>query len=157
ALTVTFALMLSLCVAFTLIPMLSGLGGRTHVHGEEATLAHSGGRVTRGLARVVRWGFFGAGGGGRVLRLIVQPIVWPVHAAYSWLARIYPSVLRWSLGHKAIVLGVATLMFAFSMVLLPRLGKELIPQLAQGELNLALRLPPGTPLEESDRVTRATQ
>jgi HAE1 family hydrophobic/amphiphilic exporter-1 len=157
ALTVTFALMLSLCVAFTLIPMLAGLGGRTHVHGEEATLASPGGRLTRGLARAVGWCLYGAGSGSKVLRLVVQPIVWPVHAAYSWLARVYPSVLRWSLEHKAIVLGLATLMFAFSMVLLPRLGKELIPQLAQGELNLALRLPPGTPLEESDRVTRATQ
>jgi HAE1 family hydrophobic/amphiphilic exporter-1 len=157
ALTVTFALLFSLCVAFTLIPMLAALGGKTNVHGAEATLSGASGRFTRGVGRGLGWAFSGAGGGGRLLRKIMHPIVWPIHASYSALARVYPGVLRWSLQHKALVLGVATLMFALSLMLVPSLGRELIPQLAQGELNLALRLPPGTSLEETDRVVHETQ
>jgi HAE1 family hydrophobic/amphiphilic exporter-1 len=157
ALTVTYALLLSLLAAFTLIPMLAGLGARTGVHGAPPPATKPSGRFTRGVARVVRGVFFGAGGGGRGMRLLLQPIVWPVHTGYERLARLYPPVLRWSLNHKAIVLAVATALFVGSLALVPRLGKELIPQLAQGELNLALRLRPGMPLEETDRVVQATQ
>ena len=43
------------------------------------------------------------------------------------------------------------------MLLIPRLGTELIPQLSQGEFNVDLRLPPGAPLAETDRAIQATQ
>jgi HAE1 family hydrophobic/amphiphilic exporter-1 len=47
------------------------------------------------------------------------------------------------------------------MLLIPRLGTELIPQLSQGEFNVELRLAPGAPLAETDRAIqtaeRATQ
>jgi hydrophobic/amphiphilic exporter-1 (mainly G- bacteria), HAE1 family len=157
ALTVTYALLLSLVAAFTLIPMLAGFGAQTGVHGAAPAATRPSGRFTRGVARALRVGLFGFGGGGRGLRLLLHPIVWPVHTGYERLARLYPTVLVWSLRHKALVLGVATAMFLGSLALVPRLGKELIPQLAQGELNLALRLRPGMPLEETDRVVQATQ
>jgi len=41
----------------------------------------------------------------------------------------------------------ALAIFAGSLTLVPSLGVELIPQLAQDEFNVELRLPPGTPLE----------
>jgi HAE1 family hydrophobic/amphiphilic exporter-1 len=43
------------------------------------------------------------------------------------------------------------------MSLVPRLGTELIPQFSQGEFNVDLRLPPGSPLSETDRAIQATQ
>ena len=157
ALTVTFALLFSLLAAFTLIPMLAAFGGKTSVHGADAAVSQTNSRFTRGVAKTLRWTVFGLGGSGRFFRMLVQPIVWPVNRAYGWLARIYPGLLRWSLDNKAVVLGVATALFAVSLALVPRLGKELIPQLAQGELNLALRVPAGTPLDQTDLVVRATQ
>ena len=42
-------------------------------------------------------------------------------------------------------------------LILPRLGTELIPQMSQGEFNVDLRLPPGTPLEQTDRSVQAAQ
>jgi HAE1 family hydrophobic/amphiphilic exporter-1 len=43
------------------------------------------------------------------------------------------------------------------LLILPRLGTELIPQMSQGEFNVDLRLPPGTPLETTDRSVVAAQ
>ena len=43
------------------------------------------------------------------------------------------------------------------VLILPRLGTELIPQMSQGEFNVDLRLPPGTPLEQTDRSVQAAQ
>jgi HAE1 family hydrophobic/amphiphilic exporter-1 len=43
------------------------------------------------------------------------------------------------------------------MALVPRLGTELIPQLSQGEFSANLRLPPGSPLKETDRAIQAAQ
>jgi HAE1 family hydrophobic/amphiphilic exporter-1 len=43
------------------------------------------------------------------------------------------------------------------MLLVPRLGTELIPQLSQGEFNLDLRLTPGAPLNETDRAIQVAQ
>jgi HAE1 family hydrophobic/amphiphilic exporter-1 len=41
------------------------------------------------------------------------------------------------------------------MLLIPRLGTELIPQLSQGEFEVDLRLSPGSPLAETDRAIQA--
>ena len=41
------------------------------------------------------------------------------------------------------------------MLLIPRLGTELIPQLSQGEFDVDLRLSPGAPLVETDRAIQA--
>ena len=65
-------------------------------------------------------------------------------------------MLAWSLGHRAIILSGATAIFVATMLLIPRLGTELIPQLSQGEFNVDLRLPPGAPLAETDRAIQAT-
>jgi HAE1 family hydrophobic/amphiphilic exporter-1 len=43
------------------------------------------------------------------------------------------------------------------MLLIPKLGTELIPQLSQGEFNVDLRLSPGAPLTETDRAIQAAQ
>ena len=72
-------------------------------------------------------------------------------------ACLYAGLLRWSLGHRLGVLAAATLIFAGTMSLIPRLGTELIPQLSQGEFNVDLRLAPGAPLAETDRAIQATQ
>jgi HAE1 family hydrophobic/amphiphilic exporter-1 len=71
---------------------------------------------------------------------------------YRAMAAVYPALLRWSLSHRFLVVVVAAAMFGTSMALVPRLGTELIPQLSQGEFNANLRLPPGTPLSDTDQA-----
>ena len=77
--------------------------------------------------------------------------------AFGALERRYPAVLGWALRHRATVLGAACLALALTIVMLPRLGTELIPQLAQGEFSVKLRLAAGTPLESTDQAMRAAQ
>jgi HAE1 family hydrophobic/amphiphilic exporter-1 len=155
ALTVTFALVFSLIVALTLIPMLAALGSGYRY--EDVTEDKPAGRFTKIVARIVRglaWVF------GKV-RWLFWLILWApsrlLQRLYKAIATIYPGMLAWSLGHRAIVLSGAAAIFVATMLLIPRLGTELIPQLSQGEFNVDLRLPPGAPLADTDRAIQATQ
>ncbi len=150
ALTVTFALVFSLIVALTLIPMLASLGsGDRYIDSSDATAP---GRFTRGVAFVVRW----IGRGLAILGWIGRVLMWLpsklLQGLYRAMAAVYPALLRWSLSHRFLVVVVAAAMFGTSMALVPRLGTELIPQLSQGEFNANLRLPPGTPLSDTDQA-----
>ena len=155
ALTVSFALMLSLVVALTLLPMLAALGaGNRYMTEVEHAPA---GRFTRGVARVLRtFGLVLA-----LVRRLFWLLLWLPTQLFQWLndgaAAVYPRLLRWSLAHRTAVLVSATLVFVGSMALVPRLGTELIPQLSQGEFSVNLRLPPGSPLKETDRAIQAAQ
>jgi HAE1 family hydrophobic/amphiphilic exporter-1 len=155
ALTVTFALAFSLLVALTLIPMLASLGADNRYHNlSETTPA---GWFTRGVAFVVRMLAFGFVGVKWIFWIILWVPSWLLQRLYRVIAAVYPDLLKWSLQHRlAIILG-ATLIFAGTMSLLPRLGTELIPQLSQGEFNVDLRLAPGAPLAETDRAIQAAQ
>ncbi len=155
ALTVTFALLFSLLVALTLIPMLSSLGARSRY--DDGGDGKPAGWFTRSVAFVVRiFGF---------IFLVIRKVFWALLWLPSWVlqrlygavAAVYPGLLRWSLGHRWIVVGLAVMIFAGTMSLLPRLGTELIPQFSQGEFSVDLRLPPGAPLNETDRAIQATQ
>ena len=155
ALTVTFALLFSLVVALTVIPMLSSIGAGSRYAGEYEN--EPPGRFTRFVAMVVRaFGFVFVG-----LRWIFWAILWlPTQVfqkLYGAVAAVYPALLRWSLNHRVAVVVSAALIFVGSMALVPRLGTELIPQLSQGEFNVDLRLPPGATLAETDRAIQAAQ
>jgi HAE1 family hydrophobic/amphiphilic exporter-1 len=155
ALTVTFALLFSLIVALTVIPMLSSLGaGSRYVDENEDERP---GRFTRFVAAIVR--------GFSFVFVAVRWLFWAIlwlptqlfQRLYGGIAAVYPALLRWSLDHRAIVVFSAAVIFAGSMTLVPRLGTELIPQLSQGEFNVDLRLPPGATLGETDRAIQAAQ
>ncbi len=155
ALTVTFALIFSLLVALTLIPMLSSLGA---AHRYRDSLDSSPpNRFTKIISFIMRFVFGIAYYFGVLLRIIVTPLVWVVQAFYKLMSRTYPAILAWSLAHRLAVVLIASAIFAASMTLVPRLGQELIPQLAQGEFNLELRLTPGSPLAETDRAVQIAQ
>jgi len=155
ALTVTFALIFSLIVALTVIPMLSSLGAGSRYVDEKEN--EPPGRFTRFVAAIVRASGFAFHG----VRWLFWALLWlPTQLfqrLYGAAAAVYPALLRWSLRHRATVVVSALLIFAGSMALVPRLGTELIPQLSQGEFNADLRLPPGATLTETDRAIQAAQ
>ena len=156
ALTVTFALVFSLIVALTLIPMLAALGTGSRYQ-EEGERDAAPGRFTRLVAAFVRalaWSF---GKVRWVFWILLWPPTWLLQRLYSMIARRYEPLLQWSLGHRAIVVVGAAAIFFSTMLLIPVLGTELIPQLAQGEFNVDLRLAPGAPLSETDRAIQAAQ
>ncbi|MDH5617743.1 MAG: efflux RND transporter permease subunit, partial [Gammaproteobacteria bacterium] len=175
ALTVTFALIFSLIVALTLIPMLASLGARGRYEGEidshEYAVATQS-RIVRFLKRIVAFivrvitivaAFF-----VRVFRVLFGMLSWVMWALlwvptwlfqrlYGAVAGVYPGMLRWSLNHRPTIVVMAIAVFAGTMSLVPRLGTELIPQFSQGEFNVDLRLAPGAPLAETDRAIQTAQ
>ncbi|MEM9663473.1 MAG: efflux RND transporter permease subunit [Bacteroidota bacterium] len=172
ALTVTFALLASLLVALTLIPMLASIGRQTSRStpapeaAEERIPRTAIGRKARAVRQAVfwtapaaltRWAAAGARGVGRGMRLLFTPLTWGLNALYDAVARVYRPVLRWSLGHRAVVLLVAFTLFGTSLLLVPSLGIELIPSLTQDEYNVELKLAPGTPLEQTDQALARVQ
>jgi cobalt-zinc-cadmium resistance protein CzcA len=66
--------------------------------------------------------------------------------------RLYTPVLRFTLGHKPVVLGVtlAVLVVAFGLIA-PRLGSEFVPRLSEGAVAINVVRLAGTDLEESIR------
>ncbi len=71
--------------------------------------------------------------------------------SYSWLEDVYPRILNWSLVNRGTVLGTMLVLFLFSIfIIAPQIGSELIPEVHQGEFNLELTYPVGTPAEMTD-------
>jgi len=63
------------------------------------------------------------------------------------LQRKYPDILAVTLRHRFVVLGASAAALAVAVFLvLPRLGSDLIPQVHQGEFNIDVTLPIGTPI-----------
>jgi hydrophobic/amphiphilic exporter-1 (mainly G- bacteria), HAE1 family len=155
ALTVTFALLFSLLVALTLIPTLASRGApaRYADPGDRGPPA----RVTRiagGAIRLVRRALAGV---AWLVSWLMRPLVWIFQGFYRLAARVYVPLLAGSLRHRGLVLLAAAAAFASSLALAPRLGYELLPQLAQGEFSVDVRLPGGAPLVETDAAIRRLQ
>jgi HAE1 family hydrophobic/amphiphilic exporter-1 len=152
ALTVTFALVFSLIVALTLIPMLAALG--TGARYEESGEYSPPGRFTRTVAHVIRMLGIAFAGVAWLFRTILWVPSRLLQGFFAIVAKAYLPLLHWSLNHRAVVIGGAAGIFAATMLLIPRLGTELIPQLSQGEFDVDLRLSPGAPLVCSDPRNR---
>jgi len=170
ALTVTFALLLSLLVAITLIPMLAALGTGSRYAAEDHVFRELPKRNI--LVRGFRWLFeqftklvsliirlFGLLVIG--IRWLFWGLLWiPRKALFgfsNFAAKVYVPMLRWSLNNRGSVIVGAIIIFASTMSLIPLLGTELIPQLSQGEFDVDLRLSPGAPISETDRAIQTLQ
>ncbi|MFK8030405.1 MAG: efflux RND transporter permease subunit [Gammaproteobacteria bacterium] len=148
ALTVTFALVFSLLVALTLIPMLSGWQGKQNYHDhEDERPPNLFTRLFAKLARAIGLVFVAF---AKLLGYITLPFVWVVQGLNSILARIYAPLLNWSLNNRFIIVVIALAALVGAGSLLPRLGTELIPQLSQNEFQVNMRLASGSTLAQSD-------
>ncbi|HSX65557.1 MAG TPA: efflux RND transporter permease subunit, partial [Pseudoxanthomonas sp.] len=175
ALTVALAIGISLVVAMTLIPMLSSLKGRPPLAFPEeaphpkwqpasrwqkpiAATEHGIGAASRGAFFGIAWLVV------RIWRLLVA-IVGPVmRKASDWAMkpyhgaeRGYMKLLPASLNRPSLVLGFSAAAFVATLLVLPLLGADLIPQLAQDRFEMTVKLPPGTPLRDTDRLVRELQ
>ena len=155
ALTVTFALMFSLVVALTLIPMLASLGAQSRY--DDGSDTKPANWFTRGVAFIVKMFGFVFLLIRKLFWVLLWPATWILQAFYKAIAAIYPGILRWSLQHRATIILVSLLLFLSTMALVPKLGSELIPRFSQGEFTANLRLPPGMPLAETDKAIQVAQ
>lgn len=70
--------------------------------------------------------------------------------AFRKIYQVYPAVIGWALSHRSTVVLSAFLPFlAVIFIIIPNLGRELIPQVHQGEFNVELTYPVGTPVERT--------
>lgn len=175
ALTVAIAIAISLVVSMTLIPMLSSLKGRPPLAFPEEP-PHpqwqprqgwlkpvAAGR--RGLGALFRYGFFAAA--WLVVRLwrgvvrVVAPVMRKASdlamAPYDRAERGYLRLLPAALRRPWLVLGAATAAFVATLLAVPMLGADLIPQLAQDRFEMTVKLPAGTPLAQTDGLVRELQ
>ncbi|MFZ2752898.1 MAG: efflux RND transporter permease subunit [Lysobacteraceae bacterium] len=175
ALTVAIAIAISLVVSMTLIPMLSALKGRPasgyadeppHPAWQpESRVLKPLAATERGVAIGVRGFFFGlawfvvrcwrgiASVVGPVMRKLSDLAMSPYARAESRYLRLLPAALA----RPTLVLSAAAIAFAGTLALVPMLGADLIPQLAQDRFEMTVKLPPGTPLRTTDALVRELQ
>jgi hydrophobic/amphiphilic exporter-1 (mainly G- bacteria), HAE1 family len=127
--TVTFAVLVSLFVSFTLDPMLSSVWADPEV--EHAVNGGEHQAAQRRKANFIRRFAF---------------------AFNDWFERVadrYPSWLRWALGHRLTVLAVAASTIIASFLILPKLGFTWMPDVNGDEFSVGYRTPPGSTLDYS--------
>lgn len=171
AMTVAFALIASLVVALTLIPMLASRQASKELEQDnekfpqeqvsfKALVWHK--KITYLLAlplkvifvwlpmlvmRIVLLSFHAI---NKVASFVMKPLTAGFNYVFEQLASLYSKLLSLSLKH-----GIVTLLFSLTFAgsaffILPKIGVELLPPLAQGEFYLELELAPGTPLAVTD-------
>ena len=130
ALTVTIALLASLLVALTVVPVLARY--------LLPVAAAEGGRPGW-LQRLLPFG-------------PRQPRPSPGlgEEQETWLQRIYTPVLRWALGHRLATLATGIALFVCSLALVPFIGTGFLPGGGYNVIEASVELPPGTSLATSD-------
>ncbi len=94
---------------------------------------------------------------GWVFRKVMRFAGWLVMTPYNAAARAYHGFLPKALAHPFAVLGFAALAFAASVALIPTLGMDLIPSLAQGRFEMTVKQSPGTALIDTDKLVAELQ
>jgi len=175
ALTVSFALAASLVVALTLIPAMAHKKKKQQLDHEDVFTTPAStpptstfGKVMYYVTLPVRWVFrlifvflpaalvtlvIGAWHiVSKLLSVAFKPLIWVFNKGFDLLASAYEKLLRVSLKAKALVLATAFILAAGAIMLVPKLGMELIPTLSQGEFSVEVTLPAGSPLARTDAI-----
>ena len=99
--------------------------------------------------------FAAATAAGVLFAPVFAPILFLCRRAIGLALRVYPVLLESALRQRYLVMAAAAACFWLCWTgLVPRLGTELIPQVHQGEFNLEVALPVGTPLGRTAEVVR---
>ncbi|MDY7031143.1 MAG: efflux RND transporter permease subunit [Thermodesulfobacteriota bacterium] len=121
AYVIIFALICSLTVALSLVPMLSSRLLTPNKQNFKKPTS-----LTKRLATVA-------------------------HSAFSSLENVYLNLLRWVLGHRLVTVFSAVAALGISLLLLPLIGSEFLPPSDEGEVNVTGKMEIGTRLELVDR------
>lgn len=174
ALTVTFALLVSLLVALTLIPTMAARQlRRPVVSGEADSLAEPASfrwlpeRWYQWPLQPLRWALKGLQTSLQaVLALLLllwralswllgqlfSPLLWLVQGALRYLTSAYRKLLGLALQAKVGTIGVTLVLAALCYSVLPRLGANVLPEMAQGEFYVEVQLPIGSAIEQTDAL-----
>ncbi|HTG73651.1 MAG TPA: efflux RND transporter permease subunit, partial [Terriglobia bacterium] len=75
----------------------------------------------------------------------------------AWLKARYTRILDWSLGHPFQVISSSMALLVVALMVFPLMGREFLPPFNEGALNINITLPPGTSLQESNRIGRTVE
>lgn len=76
---------------------------------------------------------------------------------FDELDQSYHRVLGWTLRHRFLVLGSAVGLTALSLLLVPLIGTELLPQTDSGDFTVNVKMPVGTALSKTDEVMKQVE
>jgi HAE1 family hydrophobic/amphiphilic exporter-1 len=159
ALTVTYSLAISLLVALTLIPMLASRDFVPDVEEEPAGEGRRRWPVVEKIGQGIFWLVVTIARGvklvvglvGRAFGAVLAVPLALFNRGFETLSAVYSRHLAWVLAHPLVTVGIAFVLLAVSLALVPRLGRELVPELIQGEFFVNTELPPGTHLDVTQR------
>ncbi|WP_064791683.1 efflux RND transporter permease subunit [Shewanella woodyi] len=175
ALTVTFALLASLLVALTTIPMLASREGfkslpplmeKVKKPKPETKI----GKLKYYSATVFSFPFVLLFSYlpsalltlalmlGRLTSWLTGLFMRPISSGFNWMYHklevVYHALLALALRLKVLTIAIALFVTLGAASLIPKLGMELIPPMNQGEFYVEILLPPGTEVSETDNVLR---
>lgn len=152
ALTVTFALLASLVVALTLIPMLASRQ-RTPV---DITQPRHSPPLRRLDFWLPFWGLRLLRSVGRGVSLVCstlsRPFLKGFDICYAYFARGYSRLLGHAIIWRKCTFALLTATALACFALLPKIGTELMPDMAQHEFYFDIELAHGSPIYQTDRV-----
>lgn len=173
AMTVAFALIASLVVALTLIPMLASRQAARAIEetkdGSDVEKVNFKSLVWYKkisfilalplkvvfiwlpmlIVRIVLLAFHGI---NKAMSFVMKPLTAGFNYIFEQLASLYRKSLSVALKHSVVTLLFSLTFAGSAFFILPKIGVELLPPLAQGEFYLELELAPGTPLAVTDRT-----
>ena len=124
AYVIIFALICSLTVAMSLVPMLAS-----------RFLTSNQQRLKEPVFKTNRW-------------------VAAANSVFSGFVNAYLDLLRWVLGHRLVTIFAAAVVLGASLLLLPLIGTEFLPPSDEGEVRVTGKMEIGTRLELVDQQTR---
>ncbi|MFH2056593.1 MAG: efflux RND transporter permease subunit, partial [bacterium] len=126
--TVAISVAVSLFVAFWLTPMLSS-------------------RWLTGEAQAIKVG----------TRNPIYKVTNAWNHVFDYLGEMLKHVLTWALRHRFVTLLIATAVFLGSLLLVPLLGTEFIPQHDEGQYYVSFKAAPGTSLEGTAKLVEGVE
>ncbi|HET6383800.1 MAG TPA: efflux RND transporter permease subunit [Armatimonadota bacterium] len=126
ALVVIFSIAVSFLDATTVVPMLASRLIDAEAHRENARDGHRRSFIERMFSVSGKW--------------------------FEALDESYRNGLRWALSHRLWVIGGALGITALSLLLIPQIGVEMMPQTDSGDFTVRIKLPVGTALSTTDKT-----
>ena len=131
SLSVCVALIASLCLSFTLVPVLFDYLLRSPVerHEQHPPLAATGDRRLNPFTAIHL----------------------KFEAGFNHFREIYRNSVAFCIAHSGMTSVFFILLLACSLPIFPQLGRDFFPQVDAGQMRLHVRAPPGTRIEETQR------
>lgn len=75
----------------------------------------------------------------------------------TWIKKHYARILNWTLRHPYKIIATSAAMLLAAVVMFAFMGREFLPPFNEGTLNINANMPPGTSLQESNRIGRVIE